>query len=94
MKAKWPVLVGRAGDAVQVHELDRDAGIGRFLKRSRTTPSKLICGPAFTISLLDHEVVAVGDLHRRRLVVDLGGLEHELLRGRDRRGVEVGAARL
>ena len=69
-------------------------GIGRFLKRSSTTPSKLICGPAATISVDDGEVVAVGDLHRRRLAVDLGRLEHELLGGGDGGGVEVGAAPL
>ena len=68
-------------------------GSGFFLKRSRITPSKLICGPELDDLLDDREVVAVGDLDGRRLVVDLGGLEHELLGGRHRRGVEVGRRR-
>ena len=39
--------------------------------------------------VLEDERVAVGDLGRRRLVVDLGGLEDELARGGDGGGVEV-----
>ena len=83
------VVVGARVDAAIV-ERDGDAGHRLLGEALEHAPFEVHLRPELHHLRLDGEVVAIVDLHRRRLAVDLGRLEHELLRGGDGGGVEVG----
>ena len=89
-----PVVVGDRRGPLEVGDLDRDARERLLAEPLEHHAVEVDLRAGLDDLLDDREVVAVGDLHRRRLVVDLGRLEDELLGGGHGGGVEVGRGAL